>query len=117
MQRHAPASLLVLLSACCAAPTKAPPPATPPDPAPTAEREAQRVRVLALRHAECQHLSASLSQLLGRGRPQSEAPVIMPDPRTNSLIVRASAEDMAAIESLVRVLDQRVQPPSAASGG
>ena len=78
----------------------------------------ENVTTIGLKHASAQVLSDHITQILDKGRPASSAPgrtrtaatvdggaKILPDVRTNALIVVANPQDTEMIESLVEQLD------------
>lgn len=71
------------------------------------------VRVVPLKYAPAHELADELNQLilLGRDPTSSERPVhvIVADPRTNSLLVKAPNADMPRIIELIEKLDQKVE--------
>jgi type II secretory pathway component GspD/PulD (secretin) len=89
--------LLLLLGACTS-------------PAPKAEIQppssTATFQVIPLQYSSADELSRTLQALFGRN-PDVR---VMCDPRTNSLLVAASAEDVERIESLVRRPDVEVKP-------
>ncbi|MFO1497710.1 MAG: secretin N-terminal domain-containing protein [Verrucomicrobiota bacterium] len=78
-----------------------------------------RIRLIPLAYADARTLSASLLNLFNQRyqsarspETQRNRPVIVPDPRSNSLLVAAGVDDNQAIDDLVARLDQRLDDPS-----
>jgi general secretion pathway protein D len=71
----------------------------------------EEVEIFSLSYAEAESLAQELTHLMVGKRvqkqPLPDSLKIIPDKRTNSLIVRAVPEDMAKIRGLVERLDQR----------
>jgi type II secretory pathway component GspD/PulD (secretin) len=78
--------------------------------------EMRDVRILPLAHAEATQLAATLQRLmdqrvarqgsLGRGQAESLRVLILPEPRSNSLLVGGGKDAFELVESLARRLDQ-----------
>lgn len=126
--RHA--SPLILLLASCVSDSKARPPTEAAAPADSVEPTA--IQVVPLQYAVAGELAVTLNNLLGESarafapgldptgggaRRDSNAPAvrskpptrIVADPRTNSLIVRASPKDILSIVELIGRLDRKVE--------
>jgi hypothetical protein len=71
------------------------------EPAAGTTEEAQ-VRILMLKHAQAPELAKVLMQLLARGGYPA---ALVPEPRTNALIIRGSKKDIEGIEELAMRLD------------
>ena len=82
---------------------------------------AESIRIVPLQHADAQTLATTLSQLFAR-RSQAlrsqgtrrNPPVILADPRGNSLLVAAGADDNNALDALIEKLDREPENPSLA---
>jgi type II secretory pathway component GspD/PulD (secretin) len=68
--------------------------------------------VIRLKNAEAQAIAAVLTQMYGKGK-DSRAMIVV-EPLTNSLLVRARDEDRKAIEALIRFIDQESKAASPA---
>lgn len=64
------------------------------------------VRVITLHGSDASELAASIEQVISEDDESGPAPTIRVDRQSNSLIVRASADQLKTIESLVKQLDQ-----------
>ncbi len=80
---------------------------------------AGQIRLVPLKHATAQSLSLALTTLFNQRALASRSPdarrnrpVIIPDPRSNSLLVSAGVEDSRAVDALLEKLDR--QPENAA---
>ncbi len=71
----------------------------------------KEVEIFSLSHAEAEALAREFTELMvGKGtpkRPTLDPLKVIPDKRSNSLIVRADPEDMAQIRGLVERLDRK----------
>jgi len=79
------------------------------------------IRLVALRHAAAQTLSITLTTLFnqryqGARTPdaQRNRPIILPDPRSNSLLIAANPEDNRALDELLAKLDRPPDNPAVA---
>jgi type II secretory pathway component GspD/PulD (secretin) len=75
---------------------------------------AGQLRLLPLKHATAQSLSLTLTTLFNQRAQASRSPdawrkrpVIIPDPRSNSLLVSAGVEDSRVLDGLLEKLDRR----------
>jgi len=75
---------------------------------------AGKIRLLPLKHASAQSLSLALTTLFTQRAQASRSPdarrnrpVIIPDPRSNSLLVSAGVEDSQAVDALLEKLDRK----------
>lgn len=103
-------ALIALLFAGCRSTDSSLAPA--PDAAHTSVVASEELQVIALKNAGANELAGELRAVFGSRGPARggySQPSIIADERTNSLIVRASAADMAAIQGLVAKLDVRVE--------
>ncbi len=69
----------------------------------------EEIRILDLQHADAETLARDLTRLMqqrGKKAPAVESFVIIPDRRTNSLVVRAEAERIKEVRGLVKQLDR-----------
>jgi type II secretion system protein D len=80
---------------------------------------AGRIRLLPLKHATAQSLSLALTTLFNQRAQASRSPdarrnrpVIIPDPRSNSLLVSAGVEDSRTLDALLEKLDRRPENPA-----
>ncbi|MBX3361314.1 MAG: hypothetical protein KF705_07745 [Phycisphaeraceae bacterium] len=64
------------------------------------------VRVITLHGADAAELAVSIGEVIGEQNDQGPAPTLRVDRQSNSLIVRATSDQMKMIESLVKQLDQ-----------
>jgi len=78
-----------------------------------------RIRLVPLQHADARALAQALTTLFTQRYAaartpdvQRRRPVIVPDPRSNSLLVAAGQDDNAAIDDLVQKLDRKREDPS-----
>ncbi len=78
-----------------------------------------QVRLVPLKNGNAQSVSATLTTLFVRRYQASRAaetqrnrPVIMADPRSNSLLVAASVEDNKTIDLLLEKLDRKLENPA-----
>jgi len=80
-----------------------------------------RIRLIPLQFADARLLSTTLTTLFdqrypaGAGRAteaQRNKPIILADPRSNSLLVTANQEDNGAIDDLLKKLDARTENPA-----
>ena len=78
-----------------------------------------QIRLVPLKHATAQTLGAALSTLFSQRyqaartpEVQRNRPIIIPDPRSNSLLIAANVEDNRALDALLEKLDR--QPENAA---
>lgn len=78
-----------------------------------------QVRLVPLKHATAQTLSAALNALFSQRYQaarspdlQRSRPIIIPDPRSNSLLVAATVEDNRALDVLLGKLDREPENPS-----
>jgi hypothetical protein len=82
------------------------------EPAAGTTEEAQ-VRILMLKHAQAPELAKTLMQLFARGGYPA---TLVPEPRTNALIIRGTKKEIEGIEDLVMRLDiagpDEVPPPA-----
>lgn len=101
-------ALVALLLAGCRSTESEPAPA--PNTAQVARSTPEDLQVIALKHAGANDLAREIRAVFSAGAAGGGArkPTVVADERTNSLIVRASAEDMAAIQALVAQLDARL---------
>jgi type II secretory pathway component GspD/PulD (secretin) len=102
--------VLFALLAACASDSKSRPPAGAA--APATAVPSNTMEVVPLKYAPAEELAATLNKLLGpsaAGLPAQPAARVVADPRTNSVIVQASAEDMPRVLELIHRLDQKVQ--------
>jgi type II secretory pathway component GspD/PulD (secretin) len=71
------------------------------------------MRVVPLRYASADETASELNRLVAAGHAGStdadSANVIVADPRTNSVLVKASSADMPHILELIAKLDQKVE--------
>lgn len=67
------------------------------------ETPKMQLRVYPLRYTDAKSLQSVIAQAVDQGRGGSEA--VAADARTNSLVVRATTEDLVTIEQLVKQLD------------
>ena len=75
---------------------------------------AGQIRLMPLKHATAQSLSSALTTLFNQRAQASRSPdarrnrpVIIPDPRSNSLLVSAGVEDSRALDALLEKLDRK----------
>jgi len=75
---------------------------------------AGQIRLVPLKHATAQTLSLALTTLFNQRAQASRSPdarrnrpVIIPDPRSNSLLVSAGVEDSRALDALLEKLDRK----------
>jgi len=75
---------------------------------------AGQIRLVPLKHATAQTLSLALTTLFNQRAQASRSPdarrtrpVIIPDPRSNSLLVSAGVEDSRALDALIEKLDRQ----------
>jgi type II secretory pathway component GspD/PulD (secretin) len=75
---------------------------------------AGKIRLVPLKHATAQTLSLALTTLFNQRAQASRSPdarrtrpVIIPDPRSNSLLVSAGVEDSRALDALIEKLDRQ----------
>jgi type II secretory pathway component GspD/PulD (secretin) len=75
---------------------------------------AGQIRLLPLKHATAQSLAMALTTLFNQRAQSSRSPdaqrkrpVIIPDPRSNSLLVSAGVEDSQALDALLEKLDRK----------
>jgi type II secretory pathway component GspD/PulD (secretin) len=69
--------------------------------------------IVPLQFASAVELGDTLNQLLRSNRPEhADAVRVVADPRTNSLLLSGSKEQLAQLRQLVERLDARVQPAS-----
>ena len=80
---------------------------------------AGRIRIVPLTHADARVMSSTLTTLFTQRYAaarttdvQRNRPIIMPDPRSNSLLVAANVEDNNAIDELLKKLDQKMENPA-----
>lgn len=80
---------------------------------------AGRIRLVAVQFADARLLAATLTTLFEQRYSaarttdvQRNKPVILPDPRSNSLLITANQEDNRAIDELLQRLDTRMDNPS-----
>jgi type II secretion system protein D len=78
-----------------------------------------RIRLIPLAYADARTLSTALINLFNQRyqaarspETQRNRPVIVPDARSNSLLVAAGVDDNQTIDDLVSRLDQRLEDPS-----
>ncbi len=78
-----------------------------------------RIRIVPLTHADARSLSLSLTSLFRQRYQASRSPdqqrnrpIIVADPRSNSLLVAAGVEDNRALDELVAKLDQKNENPA-----
>jgi len=78
-----------------------------------------RIRLVAVQFADARLLAATLTTLFEQRYSTARAtdvqrnkPVILPDPRSNSLLITASQEDNRAIDELLQRLDTRLDNPA-----
>ncbi len=78
-----------------------------------------QIRLVPLKHATAQTLSSALSTLFAQRAQaartpdlQRNRPVIVPDPRGNSLLIAAGTEDGRAIDGLIEKLDRIPENPA-----
>jgi type II secretion system protein D len=78
-----------------------------------------RIRLVPLNYADARTLSASLINLFSARYQaarspdtQRNRPVIVPDPRSNSLLIAAGVDDNQTIDDLIAKLDQHLEDPS-----
>lgn len=78
-----------------------------------------RIRLIPLQFADARLLGATLTTLFEQRYAaarttdvQRNKPVILPDPRSNSLLITANQEDNRAIDELLQRLDTRMDNPS-----
>lgn len=106
MKLHLTLALLLIVLASCASDSGGRSKTEPVVPASTDESMA--MEVVPLQYAAAQELAVALSNLLYEAGQVAPARIVA-DPRTNSLIVRASSEDLPRILELIRRLDQKVE--------
>ena len=78
-----------------------------------------RIRLVAVQFADARVLAATLTTLFDQRYSaarttdvQRNKPVILPDPRSNSLLITASQDDNRAIDELLQRLDTRLDNPA-----
>ena len=78
-----------------------------------------QIRIIPLEHADARVVGATLVTLFEQRYAAARAPdvgrnkpVILPDPRSNSLLVAANMEDNRTLDDLVKRLDQKLENPS-----
>ncbi len=78
-----------------------------------------RIRLVSLAFADARFLSASLNTLFAQRyqsakspEVQRNKPVIVPDPRSNSLLVAAGVDDNQVLDDLVQKLDKKLEDPA-----
>lgn len=78
-----------------------------------------RIRLVPLAYADARALAQALTTLFTQryasartADVQRRRPVIVPDPRSNALLVAASQDDNAAIDDLLLKLDRKLEDPS-----
>jgi type II secretory pathway component GspD/PulD (secretin) len=78
-----------------------------------------RIRLVAVQFADARVLAATLTTLFDQRYSaarttdvQRNKPVILPDPRSNSLLITANQEDNRAIDELLQRLDTRMDNPA-----
>ena len=78
-----------------------------------------RIRIVPLVQADARVIATTLNTLFEQRYAASRAsdvqrnkPVILPDPRSNSLLVTANQEDNVAIDDLVKKLDVKMENPA-----
>jgi type II secretion system protein D len=73
---------------------------------PASDAGSSVVRVITLQGSDAAELATSIQQVIGEDETAGPAPTIRVDRQSNSLIVRATPDQMKTIESLVKQLDQ-----------
>jgi type II secretion system protein D len=78
-----------------------------------------RIRIVPLNHADARTLATTLNslfaqqvQILARPELRRSRPVIVADPRSNSLLVGATGEQNRAVDELIARMDQKIEDPS-----
>ena len=78
-----------------------------------------RIRLVAVQFADARVLAATLTTLFDQRYSaarttdvQRNKPLILPDPRSNSLLITASQDDNRAIDELLQRLDTRLDNPA-----
>ncbi len=78
-----------------------------------------RIRLLPLQHADARVIASSLSTLFTQRYAaartpdmQRKRPIILADPRSNSLLVSADNEDNKTLEDLLQKLDRKMENPA-----
>lgn len=96
--------LAAALLVACSAPGES---ESPPQPS-SAQPELPTFAVIALEHKDAESLTATLNDFIAdaaRGGTEESETKVLPDPRTNSLLVMASTPRLAEIRTLVALLD------------
>lgn len=102
-KRFTPFALPLLLAAC----RSTEPPAASPAPVAPASSESARVAVLPLAHAVAQQVTQVVQASFARRGGCTL--MVVPDPRTNSLIVSGSPSEVEEVRELVAKLDVEVE--------
>jgi type II secretion system protein D len=78
-----------------------------------------RIRIVPLKHADARTLATTLNslfaqqvQILARPELRRSRPVIVADPRSNSLLVGATGEQNRAVDELIARMDRKIDDPS-----
>jgi type II secretion system protein D len=87
------------------------------DKAPTAL--SGKIRLVALQYADARNVSSALINLFNQRyqsarspEVQRNKPVIVPDPRSNGLLIAAAVDDNAVIDELLQKLDRKLDDPA-----
>jgi type II secretion system protein D len=87
------------------------------DKAPTAL--SGRIRLVPLTHADARYVTTALVNLFNQRyqtartpEVQRQRPIIIPDPRSNSLLVSAGVDDNQVIDDLLQKLDRKLEDPN-----
>ena len=75
----------------------------------------ENMRIVPLQHATAQRLSSTLTTLLQRALSsggQQNRTVVLPDPRTNSLLIAASDANSKLLDELIAKLDKPFDNPN-----
>lgn len=75
------------------------------DPATISGRPERPVRIITLQNADASELAASVQAVIAEEKPGVQPAVVRVDRASNSLIIRASADQLSSIEAVVQKLD------------
>ncbi|HTD87054.1 MAG TPA: secretin N-terminal domain-containing protein [Candidatus Binatia bacterium] len=78
-----------------------------------------KIRLVALTYADARNVSSALANLFSQRYQaakspdvQRNKPVIVPDPRSNGLLIAAAVDDNAVIDELLQKLDRKLEDPA-----